>query len=102
MLQSAGDRLPWYAWPLVPFVFVLIAIPILLLLFFLAVITTPYFWLFPDRHAHLSDFQATQYQRARLADRRAKYKKLGLWGRLRRAVKLTRRRMKARRMRESI
>ena len=49
-MAPGSNRLPWYAWPLIPLVLpavLLIMIP----LAFLAAIMIPYFVVFPDRHA---------------------------------------------------
>lgn len=98
MAGSRRDRLPWFAWPLVPLVLP-ISLLVMLPLALLAVVTIPYFWLCPDRHAQLYDFEGTPHQRARLVCWRAAYRRLGLWGRLRRAVKLSRRCRRKRRSR---
>ena len=72
---------PWY---LVPIVAPAVA---LLLLFFplIALFSIPVFWVYPDRHMHLYDFEGTAAQRARLGQWRASYDRLGLVGRIRRA-----------------
>jgi hypothetical protein len=96
MTAAGHKQLPWYAWPLIPVVLP-VAVAVMLPLGLLALLSIPYFWLFPDRHARLNDFEGTPHQRARLARWRVAYRRLGLWGRVRRAIKLTRRRTWSRR-----
>jgi hypothetical protein len=66
--------------PLVLPVVVLIALP----LGILALLSMPYYALYPDRHPHLYDFDATPRQRELLARWRAKFAKLGFFGRIKR------------------
>ena len=96
MAAAGREHLPWYAWPLIPLVLP-VAVVVMLPLGLLALLSIPDFWLCPDRHAHLYDFEGTPHQRARLARWRAAYRRLGLWGRVRRAIKLIRRRKWSRR-----
>ena len=86
---------PWYLWPLVPVVFVA-TLPVVLPLALLALVSIPLTFVYPDRHRHLHDVQGTPAQRARLAQWRAAYDRLGIVGRLRRAKeKFVRRRRRA-------
>ena len=40
-------------------------------LFALMVVITPYFWLYPERHAHVIDFEGNEEQKKALSDFRA-------------------------------
>jgi hypothetical protein len=95
------DRPPSWAWPLIPFVLPVVLL-IMIPLGIAALISIPYFALYPDRHAHLYDFEGTAQQRARLASWRAGYARLSVWGRLKRAIKLARRRSERNRRLEYI
>src|SRR5262245_38085422 len=77
-------RQPWYAWLLVPLVLpavLVVAIPLSIL----ALLSIPYFAVFPDRHRHIWDFKGTLHQRELLAKWRTLYTRLGFVGRVRRA-----------------
>ena len=80
----------WYLWPLVPFVLFGSLIVIIPLGIF-ALIMIPYYAVYPDRHAHLYDFEATDHQRKRLEQWRGLYKELGFWKRLKRFWKVKQR-----------
>jgi hypothetical protein len=85
--RDERDRVPWYAWPLVPLVLpvvVLVMIP----LGVLALISIPYYAVFPDHHAHFYDFQGTPHQKETLARWRAAYRRLSFPQRIGRAFKL--------------
>lgn len=89
-----SERLPWYAWPLVPFVFVATLV-LMLPLGALALLSIPYFLVFPDRHAQIHDFGGTPRQQELLARWRESYSRLGIRGRLARRLKLWRRKRRA-------
>ena len=84
---------PWYLWLLVPIVFP-IALVIMGPLALLALLSVPYFRVFPDHHAHLYDFNGTPRQREMLMRWRASYSRLGFAGRLARCFKVRRRRQR--------
>lgn len=87
-------RIQWYLWPLVSIVlcvtFVFVAIP----LGILALFSTPYFAIYPERHAHRYDFEATPHQKRRLAQWREMYGNLSFRQRITRARKKRHRRTK--------
>jgi hypothetical protein len=62
-------------------------LPIFLLLAIPAAISIPYFWLFPERHAQVHDFDGTPHQKARLVGWRTAYERLSFADRFRRATK---------------
>ena len=66
----------------------IVAIPFSLL----ALLSIPYYRIFPDHHMHIRDLDGTERQRELLAKWRTRYSELGIFGRLRRAAKLLRRR----------
>jgi hypothetical protein len=70
-------------WPLS----LLVALPILLPLGVLALLSIPYFAVYPDHHAHLWDFEGTADQKEFLALRRRRYRSIGLRRRIRRAFR---------------
>lgn len=53
----------------------------------LGILSIPFFGVFPDHHAHLYDFDGTPEQKAFLALRRSRYRRLGLRRRIRRAFR---------------
>ena len=76
--------LPWYGWVLVPFllpVVLVVGIP----LGMLALFSIPYYFVFPDHHRQIWDFEGTPHQRELLARWRLHYARLGFIGRIRRA-----------------
>jgi hypothetical protein len=93
-------RIQWYLWPLVPIVFcgsLVVMIP----LGILAIFSIPYFTIYPERHAHLYDFEATPHQKKRLAQWREMYSNLSFRQRITRARKKRHRRKKRLRLRSS-
>ena len=80
----ADEQLPWWRWFFFPLV-VPVALVVLLPLGLLALLSIPYFLIFPDRHAQLHDFDGTPHQRGRIAQWRHRYSQLGLVQRIRRA-----------------
>jgi len=80
------EKLPWYGWLLallvLPVVLLVVAIP----LGILGLFSIPYYFVFPDHHRHMWDFEGTAHQRARLAEWRSLYSRLGFFGRVRRAI----------------
>jgi len=86
MTSPEKERIPWYLWPLVPFA-LCGTLVVMISLGILAIISIPYFAIFPERHAHLYDFEATPHQRRRLAQWREMYRDMNFWERLTRAWK---------------
>src|SRR6478672_3720275 len=58
------------------------------LFFLLAAIIIPFFWLYPERHRHLFDFEGTDEQRRVLAAVRAELRQKTLWRRLAERLRL--------------
>lgn len=67
----------WFAKPVI----LLTAPGCVIALFVLAVLLTPYFWVYPERHAHIIDFRGTAKQKEALAEYRRACKKRGLFRR---------------------
>ena len=88
--EQPSRRPPWYQWLLVPIVFP-VALVIMGPLGLLALLSVPYFRVFPDHHAHLYDFNGTPRQRELLTRWRAGYKRLGITGRFARCLKVRKR-----------
>lgn len=82
-----SERLPWYAWPLIPFVFP-VAVLVMVPLGLLALLSIPYFLIFPDRHAHIYDFEGNERQKQLLKKWRIKYRKLTICQRVDRGYTL--------------
>jgi hypothetical protein len=76
-------RVPWYSWPLIPFAF-LAALPVLIFLSPIALISIPYYKLYPDRHLHIYDREGTTRERQLLARWRSLYRELNIFQRLHR------------------
>ena len=85
-------RVPWYLWPLVPPVFLATLIFVGIPLGLLALLSIPYFWLYPDRHAHQWDFEGAGREKERLHRWRSAYQRIPFVARVRRAIKRSRRR----------
>jgi len=86
--------LPWFGLILIPFVLpavLVIAIP----LGILALFSIPYYFVFPDHHRQVWDFEGSPHQRELLAKWRSHYAHLGFIGRIRRAFTRCRRRLSA-------
>lgn len=83
------NELPWYGWLLAPLVLPAVLL-VAILLGLLALLSVPYFALYPDRHADIIDFGGNAREREWLAKWRAKYAQLGFLGRIRRCMKLRR------------
>jgi hypothetical protein len=66
---------------------VVIAIPMGII----ALLSIPYFWLYPDRHAHVADGEGTDAEKARLLRWRNAYRQLSFIGRVQHARKRSRR-----------
>ena len=94
MSNFSKYRLPWYGWLLAPFVLPA-ALFVLLILAPFALLSIPYFLLFPERHRQVHDFDGSDHQRQRIAQWRAGYSRLSLLGRLQRAFKKRQRRSHA-------
>lgn len=88
-------RVPWYLWPLVPLALAS-GLVVMLPLGILALLSIPYFAIFPDHHAHRYDFEGAPHQRERLAQCRALYRNMNLLQRIERAVRRWRRRRRRR------
>lgn len=58
--RAGADGPPWYLWPLVPFVFTASLI-FMLPLAILAVLSIPYYAVFPDHHMHVYDVRGTPH-----------------------------------------
>jgi hypothetical protein len=104
MKTSAGrqsERPPWYLWPLVPLVLP-IGLVIMLPFGLLALLSIPFYLVFPDTHPHKYDALGTPSQTERLARWRAHYRRIGLRRRIRRSVKLWRRGREWRRRRNGV
>jgi hypothetical protein len=86
-------RFHWCRWLFLPLILP-IGLLVLLPLSLLALASVPYFRIFPDRHAHVHDFDGTPHQRARLAEWRRRYSRLTLVQRTRRAFTTRQRRCK--------
>lgn len=80
------NRVKWYLWPLVPFGFAA-AMIVMLPLGLLALLSIPYFLLYPDRHLHFADLHGSEIEKARVARWRATYSRLSFAGRVRRATR---------------
>ncbi|MCE9548673.1 MAG: hypothetical protein K8T25_24615 [Planctomycetia bacterium] len=93
-MEVNRERLPWYTrlfyLIVMPFGLLFIVMPFSLL----ALLSIPYFSVFPDHHAHPHDYKGTPEQRQRLRNWRAGFRSLGLTGSIRRAMKLARRNRK--------
>ena len=73
--------LKWYQWPLIPFALpaaMVVGIPLLVL----AALSIPYYKVFPDHHPHIVDMGGTPRQRQLIESWRAKYRELGIVGRI--------------------
>ncbi len=64
---TPGKRLPWYLWPLTLPMFVISITVVGIPLGLLALVSIPYFWLFPERHLQVADLQGSASEKARLA-----------------------------------
>jgi hypothetical protein len=82
--------LPWYAWPLIPFV-IGAGMVVLILLGVLAIFSIPYYAVYPEPPLRAYYMEATQRQRELLARRRGLYAELSFAGRVGRAIKRWRR-----------
>src|ERR1700722_5641807 len=76
----------WYMWPLAPVAF-LAAMLVILPLCIVALLSIPYFSLYPDHHAHVADCQGSQSEKARVARWRVTYSRMSFAGRVRRAMR---------------
>ncbi len=85
------EATPWYRWLLVPLALPA-ALVILVPMSILAAFSIPYYAVFPHHHPHSADF-GTPRQRDLIRGWRARYARLSLWAKLRRAV--TRKRHRA-------
>ena len=97
LLGKNSADLPWYGWILAPLVLPG-ALLVMLLLAIPAAISIPYFFLFPERHRQIHDFDGTTHQQARLARWRSVYSQLNFLGRVGRALKRRQRRVRAKRL----
>lgn len=60
------------------------------LLMIASVLSIPYFWLYPERHAHFVDFEGTDEQKAVLAEYRGKLVHKSFWRRMAEKLHLAR------------
>jgi hypothetical protein len=88
----SSKRWPWYLWPLIPPVFVATVVFVAIPLAALALVSIPYFWLYPERHAHQADVEGTERERQRLRRWRAAYQRISSAGRVRHALRRSSRR----------
>lgn len=79
---------PWYLIPLVLAAGLLVMIP----LGILALLSIPYYSLFPDRRMHIFDLEGAPHQRSRLEYWRALHRRMSLLQRIGRLFRLRRRR----------
>ena len=86
--QSELER--WYLWLLAPLVLP-ICLVFMLPLGLLALLSIPFYLVFPDAHLHKYDYDGTPRQKELLARWRARYASLGIIRRIRRGAKLWRR-----------
>lgn len=92
LVRSGGDDTPiaWWEWLFSPLM--------IMFVFFvggvLALISIPYFALYPERHAHEWDFDDNATHQRLLARWRARYARLTLGGRVRRSWMRFRRRLR--------
>jgi hypothetical protein len=91
--KSVTGRTPWYAWPLAPFAFCA-GLVVMIPLGIVGLFSIPYFFVFPERHRQVWDFEGTAHQRKLLERWRAEYAKLRFTQRLARAFKKRRLRRK--------
>lgn len=86
MRHRVTGSIPWYLWPLVPFVFV-VSLFVMIPLGLLALLSIPYFALFPDRHIHVADIHGTPHQKSRVAHWRRLYRLINVFQRTSRAFR---------------
>jgi hypothetical protein len=84
-------HVPWYLWPLALPVFVVTMVVVGIPLGILALVSIPYFWLYPERHAQRADFEGTESEKARVRRWRNAYRRLSFIARVRHATKRSRR-----------
>src|SRR5579883_521729 len=84
--KSMSKKLPLHAWPLVPFAFCA-ALVVMIPLGILALLSIPYYFVFPEHHRQVWDFKGTTHQRKLLEIWRSKYAKLSFIGRISRAFR---------------
>jgi hypothetical protein len=94
LVRSGGDNTPIASWEY------LFLPAIMLFLFGLAVWSIPYFWLYPERHAHVWDFDENQAHERSLKRWRDAYGRLTVAGRVHRRWK-KRHRWRRRRIRHA-
>lgn len=82
-----------FLWPLIPFM-AAFSLFVLLLMAPFALLSIPYYWIFPDHHLQFYDVEGTERQKELLARWREEHRKLGFIGRIRRAIKKSYRRFK--------
>ena len=94
-MSSAETNIPgprWLWWILFPVLWVImlpLAAVIMIPLGLLALLSIPYFAIYPDHHKQIWDYSfATDRQKELVARWRAGYRRLGFLGRVRRAVKV--------------
>jgi hypothetical protein len=100
MENTRPNRVPWYLWPIVFPVFLVAGVVMFVPLALLALWALPFFWLNPERHMHIYDEEGTAHQRMRLQQWRDAYAKLSFGQRIRRAIKVSLRRRRQRRLKQ--
>jgi len=88
--KRSSDPFPWYCWPLVPFV-LLVAMFVMVPIGIIALISIPLTLLYPDQHRHIFDDTGSPEEKARLARWRRAYRRLSIVGRVRHAIKRSKR-----------
>lgn len=92
MRQYARQGVPWYLWPLNFLVYFVVLVVVWPPLVALTLLSIPYFAVYPDSRFKLNDVHLTDRQIELFEKWRSAYRSLGLFGRIRRAMKLERRR----------
>jgi hypothetical protein len=68
----------WWEWFFAPIVWPLFIV----LLFVAAGLSIPYFWLYPERHAHQFDFEGSPEEQRQLREYRNHRRRISIWRRL--------------------
>ena len=82
-----------YLWPLAPFALVA-SLLVMLPLGPIAILSIPYYAIFPDRHLHKYDVEGTEQQRKRMVQWRSVYSRMSFVQRLVRAMTHVKRRFR--------
>jgi hypothetical protein len=86
IVRGCGNDSPiaWWEWLFAPIVYPLFIVWIVLM----AIISVPYFWLYPENHMNCIDLDGTDEEMRQLADYRAYRARIGLLRRLKERLKL--------------